>query len=119
MLHIPKALSPPLPSLASVMFAALLLSGCGAPSPRVVAQCKETASRQAAGHHITTDDIGELTEACMMQRGFGVREGGRECSDDSSGPFNPRCYYYPANGFGRAAQWLQEQVSSRDELTAQ
>lgn len=103
----PMALRGNLPSLASVMLAGLLLTGCGAPSPRVVLQCKERANRQAAGHQITGADIGELTEACMMERGFGVRESGGECADDVSGPFDARCYYYPANIFGRAAQWLQ------------
>jgi len=113
MLHIPKVLRRNPASLASVMFAGLLLAGCGAPSPRVVAECKETASRQAAGHHITPDDVGELTEACMMQRGFGVRESSQQCADDSSGPFSPRCYYYPANIFGRAAQWVQNIMAGK------
>jgi hypothetical protein len=86
------------------LLALLLLAGCGPTDPRIIAQCKAAATAQAKGHLVDISDIGELTEACMMKKGFVVRETGKGCSDDISGPLNPRCYY-PDTIPGRIAAW--------------
>lgn len=87
--------------------ATTLLAGCGPPDKTVISQCRMAAARQAMGRGVDPNDVGELIEACMMVRGFAVREDGPLCADDTRGPASPACYY-PDTLPGRLAHWMRE-----------
>jgi hypothetical protein len=55
--------------------------------------CKATANSQGRGHALDPSDIGELTEACMLTKGYALKEDGPRCPDDAATPNNAECYY--------------------------
>ncbi len=71
----------------------LCLMGCSRPGQREVEACRQTAIREAVGHQLNGDDVGELTEACMASKGFSLRETGKYCPDNLTTAVNPGCYY--------------------------
>jgi hypothetical protein len=92
----------------SAALAAIVLAGCGpVTDPRIVSECRLSAIREAQGHRLEASDVGELIEACMLAKGFAVRENSAECSDDIKGPINPTCYY-PNTAPGRFAAWARK-----------
>lgn len=48
---------------------------------------------RAEGQGLTPADIGELTEACMSRRGFGMKKTGSICAHNLTSQVNRRCYY--------------------------
>lgn len=71
----------------------ILLGACAPPDPHEVSLCRATAQKEGRGHALISSDTGELVEACMLAKGYLVKEGNRECSDDISGPMKAECYY--------------------------
>jgi hypothetical protein len=51
------------------------------------------ASLGSRGHSLDSSDVGELTEACMMTKGYELKEDGPRCTDDMRTATNPKCYY--------------------------
>jgi hypothetical protein len=92
----------------SAALVATVLAGCGpVTDPRIVSECRLSAIHEARGHRLEASDVGELSEACMLAKGFAVREKSAECSDDIKGPINPACYY-PNTAPGRFAEWARK-----------
>jgi hypothetical protein len=73
--------------------AVVCLMGCSRPAQREVDACRQTAIREGVGHQLNGDDVGELTEACMVSKGFSLKEAGKRCPDNLSTATNPSCYY--------------------------
>jgi hypothetical protein len=71
----------------------IFLDACAPPDPRAVSECRASAQKEGRGHALISSDIGELVEACMLAKGYLVKEGKKECSDDISGPMKAECYY--------------------------
>jgi hypothetical protein len=94
-------------SLLLMAASAALLAGCGRADPQVISQCRQAATQEARGHPIDPSDVGELIEACMMSKGFAVREDGPDCADDITGPLRPICYY-PNTVPGRIGHFLRQ-----------
>ena len=82
------------------------LSACSPPQKQTLALCRDSAVSQSRGHSLESSDIGELTEACMLTRGYALKENGPHCTDDLTTAMNPKCYYRD-NVFGR----IQSQFS--------
>src|SRR5581483_11503302 len=81
-------------SLTSVSVAVTVLSlvACS-PSPRTLEICKSRTEAEVQGKRVTADDVSELIEACMLQRGWALKEDGRRCSDTAATPQKLGCYY--------------------------
>ena len=75
-----------------VAFTALVLAACS-PPPRTLAICKARAEVEVRDRGLGADDVSELIEACMLQRGWALREEGPRCSDTPATPFTLSCYY--------------------------
>jgi hypothetical protein len=72
---------------------ASLLGACSPPKQQTIASCKTMAVSQSHGHSLDSSDIGELTEACMMTKGYALKEDGPHCNDDIATATNAKCYY--------------------------
>ncbi len=83
----------------------LSLWACSPPPRRQIQECQQVAMHAGVGHQLNSDDIGELTEACMASKGFGLRETGKHCTEDMATAVNPDCYYRD-NLFGRMSKAL-------------
>lgn len=79
--------------LPAALFMAAALVACSPPKGPVIAMCKASAISEAGGHALNPSDIGELTEACMLTKGYALKEDGPHCSDDAATATNPKCYY--------------------------
>ncbi len=78
------------------------LVACSPPNRQTIALCQRTAISEGHGHSLDSSDVGELTEACMLNKGYALKEDGPHCSDDAATAANPKCYYRN-NLFGRLA----------------
>jgi len=74
-------------------FSALFLAGCSPPDQRVLDLCHKSAAIRARGYKLTSTDLGELTEACMAERGYTLKKTGSVCSHDLRSENDRRCYY--------------------------
>ena len=63
------------------------------PPPSTLKMCQSQAVFQSRGRELAPDDTAELVEACMLSRGYVLKEDGPRCTDDSATASNPRCYY--------------------------
>jgi hypothetical protein len=88
------------PALA--IAASLAVAACSPPKQQTIAACKATAVLQSRGQSLDSSDIGELTEACMMTKGYALKEDGPRCTDDIATATSPKCYYRN-NWVGRLA----------------
>ena len=86
--------------ISAALLLAAALTACLPPKNQTLTQCKAMASSQGRGHSLDSSDIGELTEACMLDKGYALKEGGPPCPDDAATPNNPICYY-PNTFMGR------------------
>jgi hypothetical protein len=84
----------------------IFAAGCSPPDTHVIAQCKEIAASKGRGHSLISSDIGELIEACMLDKGFVLDETSAHCSDDLPTATNPRCYR-PNTALGRLSKMLR------------
>lgn len=76
------------------MGAATYLSACSPPPPpRTLEICKSRAQAESQGKDLAADDVSELVEACMLSRGWALKEDGPQCADSATTPFKPKCYY--------------------------
>jgi hypothetical protein len=78
-----------------LLLAALLaaLAACSPPKHETIALCQSKAILEGRDHSLDASDIGELTEACMLTKGYALKEDGPLCSDDAATAVNPKCYY--------------------------
>jgi hypothetical protein len=84
---------------AGLMIAVTLMA-CSPPKNQTIALCKTAAISQARGHALDSSDTAELTEACMLTKGYALKEDGPRCTDDAATASNPKCYY-PNKFMGR------------------
>jgi hypothetical protein len=82
------------------------LAGCSPPDSHVIEICKATVAAEARGHALIPSDIGELIEACMLNKGFALDETSARCSDDLPTATNPQCYR-PDTAIGRLSTMLR------------
>jgi hypothetical protein len=87
------------PVPAALLIAATL-AACSPPKSQTIAMCRATAISQARGHALDSSDTAELTEACMLTKGYVLKEDGPRCTDDAATASNPSCYY-PNTVMGR------------------
>ena len=86
----------------------LILPGCSPPQESQVKQCQLVAKERAKGKQFVTEaDLGELTEACMSERGFTLNRHGGECDHDMKSENVARCYY-PATFLGRMSHEIAQ-----------
>ena len=78
--------------LAFLSAVLLGLPACS-PPPHLIEECRQKAIHEGVGHQLSSDDIGELTEACMLSKGFALREVGERCPEDAATAIDPKCYY--------------------------
>ena len=83
-----------------VLITTLPLAGCDPPSQTLLEDCRKVANERAIGHSLTADDLGELTEACMAERGFLLHKQDRACSHTLTSQSQRRCYF-PNTVLGR------------------
>jgi hypothetical protein len=82
------------------VLAVLVVAACSPPPP-AIKQCQAQASAQARGHALDSTDVGELVEACMLNKGWALDENSAQCTDDYKTAVTPQCYYRD-DFFGRA-----------------
>jgi hypothetical protein len=70
-----------------------VLFACSPPQRQTIALCQSMAISGGRGHALDASDIGELTEACMLSKGYALKENGPLCTDDAASAANPNCYY--------------------------
>jgi hypothetical protein len=87
------------PVPAALLIAATL-AACSPPKSQTISMCRAAAISQARGHALDSSDTAELTEACMLTKGYALKEEGPRCTDDAATPSNPSCYY-PNTVMGR------------------
>lgn len=71
----------------------VLLAGCSRPDQKDLSTCKAKAVSQTRGAGFTASDTAELIEACMLSKGFSLRETGKRCPDGFQGATDRLCYY--------------------------
>jgi hypothetical protein len=81
------------------------LAGCDRPDAQTLKVCRESAYQQGRGHQLIPSDFGELVEACMLAKGYALKETGKQCKDDFATATGARCYY-PDTFSGRLANWI-------------
>ena len=86
------------PSVA--LITVLPLAGCEPPQRTLLEDCRKTAQQRASGHGLTANDVGELLEACMAERGFLLHKQDEACAHDLDSQSQRRCYY-PNTFWGR------------------
>lgn len=69
------------------------LAACSPPKQQTIASCQAQAILLSRGHSLNSSDVGELTEACMITKGYELKEDGPRCTDDMATATNPKCYY--------------------------
>jgi hypothetical protein len=69
------------------------LIACSPPTQQTLAACRSTAISEGRGHSLDVSDVGELTEACMLAKGYALKEDGALCSDNTTTTTNSNCYY--------------------------
>ena len=79
--------------ISAALLLAATVTACSPPKSQTLAQCKATASSQARGRSLDPSDIGELTEACMLNKGYALKEGSSRCPDNAATPNSMECYY--------------------------
>jgi hypothetical protein len=82
-----------LPIYIAATMATCSLVACSPPKQQLIAQCRSAALSEGRGRSLDPSDIGELTEACMMTKGYALKEDGPSCTDDAATAINPSCYY--------------------------
>jgi hypothetical protein len=75
-----------------IIGSSVFTAGCSPPDTQIIAEGNEIAATKARGHALISSDIGELTEACMLSKGFVLDETSTRCSDDMATATNPQCY---------------------------
>jgi hypothetical protein len=85
--------------------AVIPLAGCDRPDAQTLKVCRESAYQQGQGHQLIPSDSGELVEACMLAKGYALKETGKQCKDDFATAAGARCYY-PDTFSGRLANWI-------------
>jgi hypothetical protein len=86
-------------SIVAILVTATLIA-CSPPKRQTIALCQRKAISEGRGHSLDSSDIGELTEACMLTKGYALKEDGPLCSDNAATATNPNCYY-PNTVLGR------------------
>jgi hypothetical protein len=71
----------------------LLLAGCSPPEQVVLNRCQASVAPIARGRSLISSDIAELIEACMLSKGFALKETGERCPDTLQTATDRRCYY--------------------------
>ena len=79
-------------SIVAILVTVSLIA-CSPPKQQTIALCQSTAISEGRGHSLDSSDIGELTEACMLTKGYALKEDGPLCSDNVATATNPNCYY--------------------------
>ena len=85
----------------------LFVTACSPPDQPILDGCRQSASADGKGHGLTAADLGELTEACMTERGFRLNRTGKGCSHDLESETNRLCYF-PDTMLGRFRAWLPQ-----------
>src|SRR5512140_1154469 len=80
--------------------AAICLLGCSRPAGRTLEICRARAQVEAQGKGLGSEDVAELVEACMLDRGWALKEGGPRCTDSAPTASDSHCYYQN-NSWGR------------------
>ena len=94
-------------NIAAILVTTALIA-CVPPKRQTIALCQSTAISQGRGHSLDAADVGELTEACMLNKGYVLKENGGLCTDDVATAVNPNCYY-PDTILGRlGAQFFKD-----------
>ena len=76
------------------VFALLALSACSPPPSReTLKSCQDIARQRGAGKGLTQNDLGELTEACMVAKGYSLNRDSEQCRHDLISETANRCYY--------------------------
>lgn len=70
-----------------------VLAACGPPSQQTLKACQEVAAGRGAGKGLTKDDLGELTEACMLNRGYSLNRDSEQCQHNRHSETANRCYF--------------------------
>ncbi len=73
--------------------ALLLVAGCSPPDQHVLDLCHRAVAHRAQGYRLTSADLGELSEACMAERGYILKKTGSVCSHNLRSEDDRRCYY--------------------------
>ena len=85
--------------------ALVALCGCSPPPQETLKSCQDVAKQRGAGKGLTKDDLGELTEACMSDKGFVLNRDSEQCQHDLASETDYQCYF-PNNFLGRLGhQW--------------
>ena len=84
---------------------AVCLFGCSPQPDRALEICRARTQVEAQGRGLDPEDRAELVEACMLDRGWALREEGARCLDNATTPNNPQCYH-PNTFWG----WLYSRV---------
>ena len=79
-------------SIVAILVTVTLIA-CSPPNRQTIALCQSTAISEGSGHSLDTSDVGELTESCMLTKGYALKEDGPLCSDNAATATNPNCYY--------------------------
>ena len=82
------------------LLAALPLAGCEPPPQPLLDGCRKVAGQRASDHSLTANDMGELLEACMAERGFLLHKNDESCAHNLDSQSQRRCYY-PDTLWGR------------------
>lgn len=73
--------------------ALVALCGCSPPPRETLKSCQDVAKQRGAGKGLTQDDLGELTEACMSEKGYSLNRDSEQCQHDLISESANRCYY--------------------------
>lgn len=79
--------------LALAILAPAMIASCSPPTRHAIQLCYHNALAEGRGRSLTTSDIGELVEACMLDRGYALNEDNARCSDNLKTATNAACYY--------------------------
>jgi hypothetical protein len=83
----------------------LFLAGCGPPEQEVLNRCRASVAPEIKGRGLISSDVAELIQACMLSKGFALRETGARCPDALQTATDRRCYY-PDTAIGRLTSKL-------------
>jgi hypothetical protein len=79
--------------IAIPAFALVTLSACSPPPQSTLKECQAIAHQRGQGKGLTQADLGELTEACMADRGYALNRDSEQCRHDLDSETANRCYF--------------------------
>jgi len=77
------------------------VAGCGEPEPTILDGCHQEAAEKGRHRGLNTRDLGELSEARMVRKGYVLNRNGEACTHDLPSQKANRCYY-PDTWWARA-----------------